>query len=323
MKPNSEQIFTTKYVPFQLSPKGMKLCFVGDIHSEVGGHCRSAFDACIAEWREDLKHEAKGGPRLGVIFMGDEADSLSASERKALEHAELHGQTQTKLNKMIISEMKDFRKKVAFLDDHLVGMIQGNHHWLFKHAVPEEGIEGGMTSTEWLCQQLGTHWLGFLTYLRLGCSNTTCRFPFDIVACHGKAGAKLVGTSLNQIVDLKMVFPTADAYAMGHDHQLGAWKTNTLEIPKGSAAFEGRDSKSRNLQNMAHLRVSHQEQAFLRTGSCLRGYDPGQPSYTVGGLFRPTALGMARLTAQIKRHLHTSDNGTEWRESAWDLTATI
>jgi hypothetical protein len=70
--------------------------------------------------------------------------------------------------------------------------------------------------------------------------------------------------------------------------------------------------------NMAHLRVAHQEQAFLRTGSFLRGYDPGVPSYPVGSLFRPTAIGMARVTAKIQKRSHQVGEETKI-ESMWKM----
>jgi hypothetical protein len=196
-------------------------------------------------------------------------------------------------------------------------MIQGNHHWSFAFPNKQAGIEVGTTSTQWLCRELGCHWLGFLTYSRFACEHQGVHLPLDVVACHGKSGSKLVGTSLNQVVDLKLIFPRADAFVMGHDHQLGAWKTDSLEVPSGPGAVMGEGTDSPE-----HLRISHQTQVFMRSGSCLRGFDAGKPSYPVGGLFRPTAMGMARLHATIKRTRRIVD-GRPRDERIWDLKTEV
>lgn len=324
MKPTSEQVFTTKFIPMDIPNSGIKICFSGDIHKAVTSHCKSAFQACIDEWKHDIKEEKKGGPALVVLMTGDESDTASTSERKGLAAASLHGQTYEKLDKGTLAELRELRDELSFLGPRLKGMIQGNHHWVFGCDIPSSNIVKGMSSTQWLCDQLGSHWLGFLSYVRLYCRDPHGFFsPFDVVLCHGKAGAKLIGTSINQIMDLKIIFPNADVYVMAHDHQLGAWKVQALEIPNGASCFSGpREGRDLSLANAAHLRVAHREQVFTRSGSCLRGYEPGVSSYPVGGLFRPTALGMSRVAAKMVRTRKTVD-GKMRSTLTWDMKATV
>lgn len=224
----SEAVYTTHRVlievpritcPVQLWP-------LGDQHIGAAGH-----DA--DRYRDVLREARRVKPY--VLFMGDEHDYASESERAEIKKGKLHGTTRNMYDRDSLRRCREFIKQHEFLRGRILGFIQGNHHWEFLGDHEEEDIPQGMTSTQYLARELGSVWLGFLSYIRITLSESESKhhssLGVDVVACHGKAGGKLVGTSINQVDDLKGIFPGADIYLMGHNHQRGGWPSSSLYVP--------------------------------------------------------------------------------------------
>jgi hypothetical protein len=126
-------------------------------------------------------------------------------------------------------------------------------------------------------------------------------FFIYIVACHGRAGGKLAGSSINQVEDLKKIFPIADIYIMGHDHQRGAWPTSIL-LPGDQGTG-----------------IKQKRQFLARSGSFKKGYTSGVASYEVGSLYRPSDMGAVQFS--ISLHRQKEKNGYE--RIITDIKATI
>lgn len=213
--------------------------------------------------------------RTWYIGMGDFNDFASSKEQKALSHADIHDQTRDMLDEVVKRSNRKFAEEISFMKGHIIGMLDGNHNWLFHN---------GTTATQDLCDRLDAPYLGWLTHIKIKVplsnktgnrkSKSPCDVALYIIACHGKAGGKLMGTSINQVDDLCRIFPVADIYIEGHDHQRYA-VPKVILIPSGSGADD----------------VKQKRQFLSRSGSFKKGYCEGVSGYEVGRLLRPSDMG--------------------------------
>jgi hypothetical protein len=224
-------------------------------------------------------------------------DLASTKERDVF--ADLHDSSTEDLDSIMLDRCRELAGEIAFMRGKLLGMIEGNHYWLFS-----TGKHTGKTSTRVLCELLDCPYLGSLCYLDLSLHNKTSGITVGIVATHGKSGGKLMGTPINQVDDLSRIFPSADIYLMGHDHSRGG-------LPRSSLYVSSKHGK-------CHL---HQRrQWFARTGSFLKGYEQGVQSYIVDRLLRPSDLGIVRFTIEVARHREYHASG---KDKAATFTADI
>jgi len=245
----------------------IRLIPIGDQHCSSKGHDPERYQATLAECKKD--------PDAYFFLMGDEHDLASFSERRSIRNAGLHESTLHDLDQRALDKCHSFVKQHLWMKGRILFMLQGNHYWTFSSHSIEDGIEPGMSSTQWIANKLGTRWAGWLTYHRvlLKAADKACTYTIDIVASHGKAGGKLVGSAYNQVSELRGIFPGADIYAMGHDHKRGAVPDSTLY------ASHGRGDDGLPV-------IKQRRQWMLRTGSFLRGYIQGEAGYIVGRLLR-------------------------------------
>lgn len=258
----------------------------GDIHRFVK-HCDEA------EWKRFLRRSKEfSEERPGRVFflgMGDYDDF--ASTREKLDMARLHETTLQGLDELNEKRIRVLSAEMKHMEGKTLGLIEGNHHWVY---------ENGTTSTQELAARLDTEYLGWLSQIALrvtfGESKKKSKMVY-IVANHGKSGGKRAGAGINQVEDLKDVFPMADILAMGHNHQRGAWPFNAM-IPtqRGDGTWG----------------VKAKRQLLCRSGSFVHAYgDPNskamQKSYAVGGLFKPADLGAIRIDVSFRRDYTNGD----------------
>lgn len=244
-------------------------------------HCDSeAFD--YDRWHLTLNHwKRTDTSNTYYIGMGDFMDFMSIGETKSMNSIKdkLHLDTKKTFDKVALKQVKDFAKDIEFMRCKILGFIDGNHSYTFLDT---------KTSTQLLSEMFNTEYLGWLTYFRLGVSrnkNTNGTYNYDIVACHGRAGGKLIGTSVNQVDEVKRVFPAADLYLFAHDHQRFAVPTASL-----IASSEG-----------SRYKIKQKEQYLCRTGSFLKSYEPNKQGYVIGTLRRPASLGTIEIHIRMMR----------------------
>lgn len=248
----------------------------GDIHRDT--------DSCdVDRWQWFLSNAKKSDPKKTYFLcMGDANDFASAREQSSLKIAKLHKTTMEKLDGIVQRDNRKIAKEMSFMKGRMWGMLDGNHNWTF---------ENGVTAAEDLAERMDAPYLGWLTHITLHLnlinSNGTRRNDqcccIYIVACHGRAGGKLVGTSINQVDDLKKIFPIADLMIMGHDHQRGAWPTSVL-VPGDNGSG-----------------LKQKRQFLCRSGSFKKGYSDGCAGYEVGALYRPSDLGTVYFEIALHR----------------------
>ena len=260
----------------------LHLHLIGDIHYDSPQCDRPALHRVLDLVR--AQHDA--GENYRVLLLGDYNDRCSESERTKLMHAKVHESTQATWDRDALRDLKEVLDALWFARGNIVGCIQGNHYWRFL-----TGPHAGQSSDAVMAEKLGCKWLGFLSYIRLALYySTTTNTPYDIVACHGgRGGGKLVGTSINQVDDLRRVFPGADLYCAGHNHQSGAVPAAALfPAPVGGNVGAG-----------SALEIREKKQMLVRTGSFLKGYEQDTPSYVVRGLWKPSCLGHAEIVIAL------------------------
>lgn len=255
----------------------------GDVHRDT--------PSCDIDRWNWFRDKCKKFPQEDTYYigMGDFNDFASSKEQKSLSHADIHDQTRDKFDQIVQSDNRKFAEEIKFMRGRLIGLLDGNHNWTFRD---------GKTATEDLCERMNAPYLGWLAHVTLkvklfyntGKAKTrSCTdVKLYIVPCHGKAGGKLMGTSINQVDDLTRIFPVADLYIMGHDHQRYA-VPKVILIPGVSGAD-----------------IKQKRQFLARSGSFKKGYCEGVSGYEVGRLLRPSDMGA--VVFKITFHMDRRDN---------------
>lgn len=264
----------TKEIKVKKYSDPITIWFFGDVHRDS--------KACdVDRWKHWLKTtEEKMDENTYFVGMGDYHDFASTSEKAKIKHNDLHDTTMAKLDNLAESDNRSFAKEIGFMRGKMLGLIEGNHSWIFQN---------GKSSTEDLAERMGTDTLGWLCHLSLKINflSHSGSHPFHAVLCHGKAGGKTFGVTVNQVGDLKQIFPLANLYAMGHDHQRVAHPVNVL-YPY-HVSYD-------NVYVIKQLR-----QYLCRSGSFHKEYTDNSTSYGIGKLYRPSDLGALKVVINLIR----------------------
>ncbi len=267
-----DYVFTTHTVEF--TGRELELFIFGDIHRDT--------NSCDSErWLKYIQYTKTFDQKKCLYLgMGDYNDFASTSEKKKLNSAGLHETTLDKFDRMAKSDINKLCKEMEHMKGKVIGLIDGNHSWKFAN---------GQTSDEYMAEVMQTKSLGFLSYIRINIKDPLRKKvskDFDIVACHGKAGGKLIGTSINQVDDLRKIFPMASMFVQGHDHKLSSTPAVVLyaeQSPNGG------------------IIIKQNEQRLCRSGSFKKTYQQGESSYEIGRLYQPSILGGLHATINLTR----------------------
>lgn len=248
----------------------------GDVH-------RDALGCDVERWRYFLKKSAQDDPKKTYyIGMGDYHDLASAREQQKLTRDQLHETTMETLDELVEKRNRKFAEEIKQMRGNLLGLLDGNHNWRFPN---------GVTASEDLANRMGCHHLGWLCHYTITFEISGKVQAVHIVACHGRAGGKRAGTSINQVEDMKAIFPIADIYIMGHDHNRGAWPMDVLypSVHRGT------------------VRIKQKRQFLCRSGSFLKAYEKNASNYAVGRLLKPSDLGALKLKIGFHRDTEGGD----------------
>jgi predicted phosphodiesterase len=211
--------------------------------------------------------------------MGDYDDLASGSERKAMTIFlnQAHDDTVKTIDELFKERTKKFYEEIKFMKGKIIGLIEGNHHG---------ELTTGITTTQLLAEHLGCKYLGVSSLIRLSfrmANRNSSRAKIDIWAHHGRGASRATGGSLNSVEQMAMV-GEADIFLMGHDHRKSVALRNKICLTSGEK-----------------LDITHKKILMGRTGSFLRGYVPGEPSYVAQAMLTPTDLGVIKIELTPKR----------------------
>jgi len=226
---------------------------------------------------KDLK-KAKKDKKSYCLFLGDVLDFVAIRDLKKIKNSNLHDNSMLKIDDFVRDDIRKFYNEIKELKGRVIGMIGGNHDWCF---------EDGKTGTEKLCEMMNCSYLGWISYISIKIHKTGRATKLDIVACHGKAGGKLPGTSINQVEDLWRIFPDADIYLMGHDHKRGVFTSSKLYA----------DSLSKD----GELRIRSKTQYLCRAGSYQKAYEKNKGGYISRTVKSPSSLGNIMFSLLLPR----------------------
>ena len=167
--------------------------------------------------------------------------------------------------------------ELSFVRGRVLGLVAGNHSWKFINGTTSDDDLAGRLDSEcigWLC-----HYTIKVTF---GTTASPKQININIVLCHGQAGGRTVGASVNQMDYIRRIFPAADIYVAGHDHQRYA-KPDSVLIP----STDGKTKQKR--------------QFLCRAGSFKKAYVPGASGYEIGRLLKPSDLGGLMMTIAFHR----------------------
>lgn len=256
-------------VPFKHWNKPLYIRPFGDVH---WGHRGCDEDLFVREIQD-----RKGCSDTWYFGMGDYFDLVSTSERAILEMNALHESTKADLDDLYRKRADSFMETIAHCEGRIIGLVEGNHY---------ARLESGITTTQYMCEQLKCAYLGAMTATRLNFSTHGSYFTYDIVAHHGQGAARLLGGGLNRTAQMAEGW-IADLYLMGHDHKAVAGKGQHLQI----------ETCTKN-----GIRIKERTWYAARTGGYLKGFINKRPTYQADTCKGPLALGGIEIQITPTRH---------------------
>ena len=242
----------------------------GDIH-------RSSPNCAEDIWMEFLE-TAKATKNAYFLGMGDYDDVISATERDILQHPGLHDSTKMSLEDWYVHYTQRLFEEIKFMKGRVIGLIEGNHY---------ANLQSGVTTTQLLCMKLNCRYFGCSAFVRLILElDPHHRMKLDLCIHHGKGAGSTTGASMNTVEKLQNN-AEADIYLMGHDH-------------RKSIAMQSRMMLSETRKYDA-IEVKQRKIVSARTGSFLKGYVPGKPSYVAQKALRPADLGVIKIELVPRR----------------------
>ena len=248
----------------------------GDVHHDSPAHCRK-------KWQEFLTWAKRQDPARTVFLgMGDYMDGHSASERSLLSSRVLHDSTTVRMADEATERLDAFASDIEFMRGRLIGMLSGNHY---------VELPGGIHGDRYLAGKLGASFLGCFSMIRLllhPYARSNRVLSVDIAAHHGIGGGKTPTGCMKSVEDMARMIE-ADIYLMGHNHARGVGSGNTrLYLESAPSTPTGLVMKSRDT-------------ILGRTGSFLKSYELGMPSYVVDSCMPPASLGWIWFELSILR----------------------
>jgi hypothetical protein len=255
--------------------KRLTIVPIGDIHFNAPMFSESVF----RDWCKKYRARVAAGEDIYFLGLGDYLETMSGSERKN-SLSGLHESTREWLDEKINENIRSLAERLDFTKGRWLGMLAGNHNY----------IDGdGNTTTHMLAKLLDAKPLGVVAAIRLGIilpgKKAMC---YDIWAHHGRGGGRLAGSTLNSIEAWANGLD-GDLILMGHDHKKAAASTIRL-----SMSGRGADD----------MDVVQRETWLCRTGSFLKGYEKGKPSYIAERALRPVSLGTIEVNIRRTKTRH-------------------
>lgn len=240
----------------------------------------------LKKWVEEVRKE----PDALVLLLGDSFDAARTHFRKHIKGYVEDANSQESLDGWARQEIRELAEILKPIKGKILGSILGNHFWEFLD---------GTNSEQYLCQLLGTKYLGPTAVVRLSlpsAQRTKTRKNVVLYAHHhgGAKGGRSTGGDLSALTRAEESFE-ADVYCLGHTHRCYGFKNDKLRVSsKGEPKL------------VALTRV------FLRCGTLLKGYREDNPTvdkphrapYAEENAYRPTTLGWLKCEINVvERHV--------------------
>ena len=118
-----------------------------------------------------------------------------------------------------------------------------------------------------------------------------------IFACHRARGGRLLGSSINGVIDMANVINNCDIYAAGDDHKRHVNTRPVLQFKPAPASSVG-------------FTIKEKRQYFVRSGSFQRSYVKDTSGFAQSRLMHPVDLGAVLLDIQSRRVTAANEDHT-------------
>lgn len=233
----------------------------------------------LARWVEAMKNT----PNAWTILMGDSCDSARSHYRTHIRNYREDENSQLQLDEWQRREVAELAKVLEPIKKKIAGVILGNHYWEYND---------GTNSEQYLCQLLGTPYLGPAGVIRVEYTGTGGKIvATQVVFAHhagGSRGGRTLGGDVNSLTKQEQTIE-ADIYVLSHTHRRYGVKESKLTVTsKGTP------------------RLREKTTVLIRSGAFLKGYKedtptvnaPHFPSYAEAQAYRPTDLGWVTVTTK-------------------------
>lgn len=286
MSNRTDGLFTTKeFTIYTRLDEPAWLRPFSDVHRDAELHADG-------EWQAWLRYVRTDDANAYYLSLGDNNDFMRAhvralSAQNDIVDSSISESLQEKCNRSV----ELLARELEPIRDRLIGIMGGNHYFIFSET------EGGVTTREHsearLARLLGTDYLGTMCLLTLhlvDSRNKANRAEVRVIAHHGVGGGCTIGGSLNR-VQRTLGGWHADVALFGHDHKRGI-------VPVGDrlSVYPGLDGSPAIMANSKWVG---------RTGSFLRGFEPGKSSYVVDGAFEPSSIGTIEVQMKLRKNRKT------------------
>lgn len=254
------EIAQTRDVLFKSRTDRMRLWFIGDIHDGARGS--------DTEMVQRVVKAIAGDPLARWVSVGDLVDAVTILDEKRFEGRCLADWiTKDHLTNLPLNQADHVIDLLSPIAPKCLGLVSGNHEetQVRKHNVDLTAYIAGRLRAPYLLYE------GMIP-LRIKRAKDHS-FRVRVVILHGHTMSRTLGAKANALERATDIFEGVDVVGMGHCH-------TKLSIPVERISFDNLDR-----------RVVASKTLGIMTGSFLKGYMEGSPSYVEKAALRPASLG--------------------------------
>lgn len=245
----------------------VELVFIADLHVASRTFVKDALLHAV-----DFIHKRKNCFWCGL---GDLGECINYKDDRRFNQDSLRDRYAGRLHKLHQlerDELKGFFKSIA---QQCIVLLDGNHESELKRRY---GFDLTWDLINYFNADCGadTKWGDDAVYLRLSINrrwgNANSDKVYDFFLAHGYGGARTPAGKVNKVEEMRRIFPTADFFIMGHQHDASYRKPSALYINKGHDVCE-------------------KTQYLIGLPSFCKTYEKGSSGYASRKLYPPTSIG--------------------------------
>jgi len=257
--------------------RGVTIIPFACVHWDHPGFHETLFKQFIERVRQD--------PIAWTIGLGDYLDFARQSYRHELRKALPAGDedSQEHLDYFVADRAENFISQVSPIKSRCIGLIDGNHNWVFLSTNQARGWAASETLTAYIARRLSVPYLGYTAVVDLLFENERGVFDkYTLFASHGYGMSGTTAASDLGAMERK-VEPafSADCMMTAHTHRRLAYFLPEIEVCNGE------------IMERSHL--------LIKAGAFLKAYLENRVTYAERKLYRPLDLGWVEIHIEWRR----------------------
>jgi hypothetical protein len=269
--------FIERRISVRTLSEGVTILPFACVHFDHPGFHQSLFERFLQRARES--------PSVYTLGMGDYLDFARTHHRIELRRAIPGGDedSQEHLDLFVADRADRFIECVRSIAPRCLGLIDGNHNWVFLSTHEERGWYASETLTAYIARKLKVPYLGYSTVIRMEFFHKGEWIDrYTIFASHGYGmGGATASADLGAME--RKVEPAffADCLITAHTHRRITYFLPEIDIVNGQ------------IVERTHL--------LVKAGAFLKAYLPNRVTYAEKKLLRPTDLGWVEINIRWHR----------------------